>query len=100
MDDKIYREGDCCLHDVLSDDQSPDPERVADARLQLASIDRRLSKLPERKRGILRARFGLTTGEKETLQSIGERFGLSRQRIRQIEEKALSNMGIKRRKTG
>ena len=49
-----------------------------------------LGELPERERKILRHRFGLATGENETLDQIGERLSLSRERVRQLEKRALA----------
>jgi len=48
--------------------------------------------LDERERGILRLRFGLDGGEPRTLEQVGEHFGLTRERIRQIEARALSKL--------
>jgi RNA polymerase primary sigma factor len=54
--------------------------------------ERALSTLPERERMILALRFGMTGEEPMTLERIGERFGLTRERIRQLEAKALAKL--------
>jgi RNA polymerase primary sigma factor len=51
-----------------------------------------LSKLPERERTIVALRFGLGTDSEQTLEEVGARFGLTRERIRQIQEQALKKM--------
>ena len=55
-------------------------------------LERALSSLPERERMILALRFGLAGEEPMTLERIGERFGLTRERIRQLEAKALAKL--------
>ena len=55
-------------------------------------IERLLSALDEREREIIRLRFGLDRGEPRTLEEVGEIFNLTRERIRQIEAKAMSKL--------
>ena len=55
-------------------------------------IQRLLSPLDEREREILRLRFGLDRGEPRTLEEVGEHFNLTRERIRQIEARAMSKL--------
>jgi len=84
--------GDATLGDFVSDgsDGGPFPEVLESVgRLEL---ERALSTLPERERMILAMRFGLTGEEPMTLERIGERFGLTRERIRQLEAKALAKL--------
>jgi RNA polymerase sigma factor (sigma-70 family) len=80
------------LEEVLSD---PDAESALDdiERSRLADQARRgLSRLDDRERSILTWRFGLDGGEEHTLQEIGERLGLSRERARQLEARALAKL--------
>jgi len=80
------------LEEVLSD---PDAQTALDEieRSRLADQARRgLSRLDDRERSILTWRFGLDGGEEHTLQEIGERLGLSRERARQLEARALAKL--------
>ncbi len=80
------------LEEVLSD---PDAPSALDdiERARLADQARRgLSRLDERERSILTWRFGLDGGEEHTLQEIGEKLGLSRERARQLEARALAKL--------
>lgn len=70
----------------------PDPEEVATRRDRARAIELALAELPPRDRTILRRRFGLHGGEPETLEQIGAHFGLTRERIRQLERRALQRL--------
>ena len=65
---------------------------VAATSLLPEEINRLLSPLDEREREILRLRFGLDRGEPRTLEEVGEHFNLTRERIRQIEARAMSKL--------
>ena len=83
--------GDSTIGDFVSDAKD---ELFADVMrsVGLRELERALSTLPERERMILALRFGLTGEEPMTLERIGERFGLTRERIRQLEAKALAKL--------
>jgi RNA polymerase primary sigma factor len=80
------------LEEVLSDSEAPSAlDEIERARLA-EQARRGLSRLDERERSILTWRFGLDGGEEHTLQQIGERLGLSRERARQLEARALAKL--------
>jgi RNA polymerase sigma factor (sigma-70 family) len=80
------------LADILEDVHASRPEElVAEDQLQ-CRLAQCLASLPEREALILRLRYGLETGHAHTLQEIGERLGVSRERIRQLEKLALDKL--------
>jgi RNA polymerase primary sigma factor len=80
------------IEDTMEDEQTPQPDvLVADRELQ-QRIAVCLADLPEREARILRLRFGLETDHAHSLKEIGEIFGLSRERIRQLERIALAKL--------
>jgi RNA polymerase sigma factor (sigma-70 family) len=80
------------LEDMMEDDQTPQPDvLVADKELQ-QRVAACLADLPEREACILRLRFGLQTDHAHSLKEIGDLFGLSRERIRQLERIALEKL--------
>jgi RNA polymerase primary sigma factor len=83
--------GDTTIGDFVSDERE---ELFSDVMRTVGrmELERALSTLPERERMILALRFGLTGEEPMTLERIGERFGLTRERIRQLEAKALAKL--------
>ncbi len=92
LDRPIGEDGDATMGDLISDDEAVDPEAAAavvDVRTRLLQI---LDDLDERERTILKARFGLLDGEEHSLDEIGSWFGLGRERIRQIEKRALTQL--------
>ncbi|MCL4459622.1 MAG: sigma-70 family RNA polymerase sigma factor [Chloroflexi bacterium] len=77
------------LGDVLRDEVMSSPEELASQYLIRAEIDEVLEDLTPRERKVLRLRFGLDDGKQRTLEEIGQAFGLSRERVRQMEVEAL-----------
>ncbi len=92
LSDPLRDDGDAELGDVVEDRSAESPFDVAATSLLPEEIDRLLSPLDDRERNILRLRFGLDRGEPRTLEEVGERFGLTRERIRQIEARAMSKL--------
>ena len=66
-------------------------ERVLEA-IEVRELLALLSELSDRERAILRARYGLDTGEEESLRAIADRLGLSAERVRQLEQRALGKL--------
>jgi RNA polymerase sigma factor (sigma-70 family) len=107
LDETIRRDGGGETYlDLLEDINAPDPDMVVEARLQLRALLGRLNRLPARQRIVIKARLGIDDGREKTLKSIGDKLGVSHQRIEQIEKKVLSTLGIelpirrRRRKAG
>ena len=92
LDKPVGEEGDAALGDLLPDNNAIDPSWSAAAGDARAQIERALAGLTERERTILMMRFGLIDGETRTLDEIGEHFGLTRERIRQMQNAALAKL--------
>jgi RNA polymerase primary sigma factor len=88
----VGNEGDAFLGDFIEDESMPAPIEIASQELLKAQICDALSKLTERERKILVLRFGLEDGKFRTLEEVGREFGITRERIRQIEAKALRKL--------
>ena len=87
---------DCCLGDFIEDSSIDVVEEIenTDMSERLHSL---LDSLNEREREIICLRFGLYDNEPKTLQELGEQYGLTRERIRQIESRALRKLKVKGR---
>jgi len=98
LDAPLVEAEDGSLLDVLSDDDAPAPDdHVGTDGLSL-SLYEAMSQLRDREREILEAYFGLDGGDPITLEEIGQRMGVTRERVRQIKQRALSK--IRRSKQG
>ena len=80
------------LQDLVRDEKSLAPDQAADRSLLKEEIRNILADLTEREREILKMRFGLEDGINHTLEEVGEKFKVTRERIRQIEVKALEKI--------
>jgi RNA polymerase primary sigma factor len=85
-------DGDSEFGDFIEDQDSPSPVESATQHLLEETIEEVLSELTPRQSHILRLRFGLGGGEPHTLEEIANKFGLSRERIRQLEKEALRRL--------
>ena len=83
---------DAELGDFIQDDDSQSPFEAAALKLRQEDMWAMLETLTDRERKVLALRFGLVTGEPRTLEEVGREFALTRERIRQIEAKALSKL--------
>ncbi|MFG1650963.1 RNA polymerase sigma factor RpoD/SigA [Micromonospora sp. NPDC049275] len=97
LDDLLGDEGDLRRSDILVTEQErdgrTDPAEIVCHAMFHADVERTLQKvLPERAVSVLRRRFGLGTDEQETLDDIGVDYGVTRERIRQIQVKALKTL--------
>jgi DNA-directed RNA polymerase sigma subunit (sigma70/sigma32) len=84
--------GDAELGDLVEDHSAVSPFDAAAASILPSEVAKMLVALDERERGILRLRYGLDGGPPRTLDQVGRQFGLTRERIRQIEARAMSKL--------
>ncbi|MFN8527851.1 MAG: sigma-70 family RNA polymerase sigma factor [Anaerolineae bacterium] len=85
-------DGDSEFGDFIEDQDSPSPVESATQHMLQETIEEVLAELTPRQSHILRLRFGLGGGEPHTLEEIANKFGLSRERIRQLEKEALRRL--------
>jgi len=85
-------DGDTEFGDFIEDEDSPPPTEMAYQKLLREALDEVMTALSPREARILRLRFGLRDGRPHTLEEVGEKFGLTRERIRQIEHQALDRL--------
>ncbi|OGO05594.1 MAG: hypothetical protein A2Y73_08050 [Chloroflexi bacterium RBG_13_56_8] len=90
-------DGDTEFGDFIEDDDLPPPTEVAYQQLLRETLETVMTALSPREVRILRLRFGLRDGRTHTLEEVGEKFGLTRERIRQIEHQALGRLRHPRR---
>lgn len=90
--DEPFIEGGKTLAETMEDEQAPALEGIVAQRELRQRVASCLAKLPEREAHILRLRFGLETGQTYSLREIGELYGVSRERIRQLESIALEKL--------
>ncbi len=92
LSEPLREEGDAELGDVVEDTGARSPFEVAADAMLPAEVARMLETLDVREREVLRLRYGLDRGEPRTLEEVGQAFGLTRERIRQIEARAMSKL--------
>ena len=92
LETPIGEEDDSHLGDFIQDDDSPAPQDVAAYTLLREQLNEVMSTLTPREAKVLRLRFGLDDGKARTLEEVGREFEVTRERIRQIEAKALRKL--------
>ena len=95
LDAGVGRDGDdeeSVLGDFIEDEESTTPEESAANQLLKEQVQSVLSTLSDREQKIIRMRFGLDNGKSHTLEEVGQEFAVTRERIRQIEAKALTKL--------
>lgn len=92
LETPIGEEEDSHLGDFIEDDDAPAPAEAASFLLLKEQLEEVLKTLAPREEKVLRLRFGLDDGRARTLEEVGQEFGVTRERIRQIEAKALRKL--------
>ena len=92
LETPIGEEEDSHLGDFIPDDEALAPEEAASMMLLKEQLDEVLSTLTPREKKVIQLRFGIEDGRQRTLEEVGEEFGVTRERIRQIEAKALRKL--------
>ncbi|MCK4580797.1 MAG: sigma-70 family RNA polymerase sigma factor, partial [Dehalococcoidia bacterium] len=92
LETPIGEEEDSRLGDFVEDHTTPAPTETASHQLLKEQIDRVLDELSAREKRVLQLRFGLKDGHARTLEEVGKEFNVTRERIRQIEAKALRKL--------
>jgi RNA polymerase primary sigma factor len=92
LEKPIGEEEDSELGDFVEDDQAESPDEHASLSLRREDIENALASLPDRERRVIELRFGLTGGQPRTLEEVGKAFGVTRERIRQIENNTLKKL--------
>ena len=92
LDSPITEDGDTTFGDLISDKNVVSPSTEATGSILYEEITDILNTLTEREEVVLRLRFGLGDGERRKLEEVGERFGITRERVRQIETKAIRKL--------
>jgi len=88
----IAQEDGMALHDILADEKTLSPDDIVLGRDEVRMIYQLLSRIDSREAEILKLRFGLDDNQPLTLKEIGEKVGLTRERVRQIENEALRKL--------
>ena len=92
LETPIGEEEDSHLGDFIEDEAAPAPAEAASFMLLREQLEEVLETLTDREKNVLRLRFGLEDGRSRTLEEVGQSFGVTRERIRQIEAKALRKL--------
>ena len=92
LEKPIGEEEDSSLGDFVEDEQAESPFDTAQLSLRREDVEQALNALPRREREVIELRYGLLGGEPRTLEEVGRAFGVTRERIRQIENNTLKKL--------
>lgn len=92
LETPVGDQGDSQLGDFLEDTRIESPERIVQLKLLREKLNDLLLTLEDREQKILRLRYSWIEGKSYTLEEVGEKFGITRERVRQIEQKALKKL--------
>ena len=94
LEKPIGEEEDSELGDFVEDENTETPDEAASLTLRRSDIETALASLPERERQVIELRFGLLGEQPCTLEEVGRAFGVTRERIRQIENNTLKKLEL------
>ena len=92
LETPVGQEESSLLGDFIEDDEAPPPDEMATYNLLREHLEEVLNTLPPREVRILQLRYGLLDGQAYTLEEVGRKMGVTRERVRQIEAQALSRL--------
>jgi RNA polymerase primary sigma factor len=92
LDSPVGEEDDSNLGDFIEDAAADAPAEVATRKMLVEALEEALDGLSDREKEVVRLRFGLADGQARTLEEVGREFGVTRERIRQIEAKTLAKL--------
>ena len=92
LEERVGKEEDSVIGDFIPDANAPDPEQIVSRTILREKIMEALDSLTPREASVIKMRFGLIDGRVRTLEEVGEEFNITRERIRQIEAKALRKL--------
>jgi RNA polymerase primary sigma factor len=92
LDAPVGEEDDSNLADFIEDQAAEAPADAAARRMLNRAVIDALDELNDREKAVVRLRFGLDDGQARTLEEVGKEFGVTRERIRQIESKTLAKL--------
>jgi RNA polymerase primary sigma factor len=92
LDSPVGDEDDTSLGDFIEDAGADEPAEAATRRMLVKAVEEALLELNDREQDVVRMRFGLVDGQARTLEEVGKEFGVTRERIRQIEAKTLAKL--------
>jgi len=87
-------DGESLYSDLIEDESTQQPEAATADRLQSVELQEALDRLEPRLRDVLERRFGLASGNPQTLEHIGRELGITRERVRQLETRALKELRL------
>ncbi len=94
LDASLGEDSNTNVAEVVADERAETPFQQLRTKFDHELIRKLVQKLPKREEKILRLRFGLDGGEEQTLEEVGEKFGLTRERIRQIQNEAFKKLRV------
>ena len=92
LEKPVGEEDDSELADFVPDDMAESPFEIASEALRRENVGRVLSVLPRREREVIEMRYGITGGRQRTLEEVGRAFNITRERVRQIENRTLKKL--------